>query len=238
MLITFVDIDESFCEAVREQFALVLDGKGEGAAQQIKVQCRVGSVADIPPRKDLAFVAPNNCLLYMDGGIDMVYSRTMFTDLEPKAKDMVKRLGLATGLGRPYLPIGSAIVVPVDRGGYMVCAPTMFLPQNVASTNNAYVAFCAALAAATLFNRKYKGVIRELVVPGLCTGVGGMDVNESARQLRMAYDTFTQKGLPASSRRLPWAYMGPSHDDEQPPYYENLEIKKISIGDIIQMNTT
>lgn len=237
MLLTFVDIDESFCAAIKKQFASVLDGKGEGTAKQVKVQCRVGSVADIPPRKDLAYVSPSNSLVYFDGGIDEVYSRTMFKDLEPKAKDMVRRLGMSTGLGRPYLPIGSAIVVPVDRGGYMVCSPTMFLPQNVANTNNAYVAFCAALAAVTLFNRKYKGLIRELVVPGLCTGVGKMDVDESARQLRMAYDTFTQKGLPASLKTLPWAYIGPLHDDDQPPYYENTEIKQIKIDEIVQINT-
>jgi O-acetyl-ADP-ribose deacetylase (regulator of RNase III) len=89
------------------------------------------------------------------------------------------------------LPVGAALVVelPGQRFPFVVAAPTMRIPENVARTINAYLAMRAALVAVLRHNRLAERSIRTLAVPGLCTGVGGMSGNEAAEQMRMAYDS-------------------------------------------------
>jgi O-acetyl-ADP-ribose deacetylase (regulator of RNase III) len=166
------------------------------------------------------YVSPANSLGFMDGGIDYTLSRVMFPGVERRVKAAIAALGCLTLLGRPHLPIGRAVVVPAidpvledPPRLVVVAAPTMWLPQDVRGTHNAYSAMHAALTAAAA-----AGVDR-LVVPGLCTGCGMMSASEAILQMRAAHGDFCA-GRPArfDAERIV---------AEQPPWYENTEFKPI-----------
>jgi hypothetical protein len=66
----------------------------------------------------------------------------------------------------------------------------MRVPMNVSNTTNAYLAFRAAIRAVKLHNRESpEAAIRTLVCPGLCTAIGRMPPDLSARQMAAAFET-------------------------------------------------
>jgi hypothetical protein len=78
----------------------------------------------------------------------------------------------------------------------MVAAPTMRVPESVAFTINAYLAFRAVLVAVENFNRRLGSrVIGSLVCCGLGTGVGGMSASKCARQMRLAYQNVVEPSM-------------------------------------------
>lgn len=174
---------------------------------------------------DKVFVSPANSLGFMDGGIDYAYSRKMFPDVERCVRDKIKSLGILSGLGRHYLPIGSAIAVDVGPTTKLISAPTMFLPQNVCGTRNAYHAFMACLV---LFHRKMNlGGSHTLVCPALCTGVGRMDNLTSAKQMHDAYTDYCSSCVPdeIAFKDDATVFISESKDPEQPMVYDNREIR-------------
>ena len=89
------------------------------------------------------------------------------------------------------LPVGAALVVNLScrRIPFVVAAPTMRIPGNVAGTINAYLSMRAALIAILRHNGSGDSAIRHVVVPGLCTGVGGMPYDAASEQMRTAYES-------------------------------------------------
>jgi O-acetyl-ADP-ribose deacetylase (regulator of RNase III) len=114
----------------------------------------------------------------MDGGIDLAYSHFFGWDLQDRLQQVLRREHAGE------LPVGGAVVVPTHHGGipYLVSAPTMRVPENVADTVNVYLAFRAALLAVNASK-----TIQSLLSPALGTGVGGMPIDRAARQMYAAY---------------------------------------------------
>jgi O-acetyl-ADP-ribose deacetylase (regulator of RNase III) len=79
--------------------------------------------------------------------------------------------------------------LPSRRFGFVVAAPTMRVPGSVRGSLNAYLSLRAALAALLRHNVGGGPLIGSVAVPGLGTGVGGMDPDEAAEQMRAAYDS-------------------------------------------------
>lgn len=132
-----------------------------------------------------AVVSPANSFGDMGGGIDKAID-----DFHGgKAQDAVRAAISERFFGE--LPVGMALVVelPAPRLPFVVAAPTMRVAGAVAGTINAYLSMRAALVAVLLHNSGGGRPIRGLAVPGLCTGVGGMDPAEAAEQMRAAYDS-------------------------------------------------
>lgn len=151
----------------------------------------------------------------MDGGIDKVYSQVMFPGIEKEVKAAIKETCGVSDLGRPWLRIGDALKVK-----QLIVAPTMLLPQNVKDTKNAYYALNAAL-----WEADWTG-ISTLVVPGMCTGYGKMDVLTAVTQMKTAHEDF-QHG-----RRC-----GKTTEEilkEQPKYYENLEFTNFPASEVVR----
>ena len=170
MKIALCALDDALFRAWEEAFADVED------ARIVR-----GSILD--QRAD-AIVSPANSFGYMDGGLDLVYSEFFGWDLEARVRERV----LADHLGE--LPVGQAIVVPTDhaRFRWLISAPTMRVPANVAETANAMLAFRAVLAAAAAHNAAHPSdPIGSIAVPGLCTGEGRMPPERCARQMRYAW---------------------------------------------------
>lgn len=187
------------------------------------------NVKDMPV-ENKAFVSPANSLLFMDGGIDMVYSREMFPGVEHTCKEIVRKIGMQTSLGRYYLPVGSAIVAQTGPYSCLVAAPTMFLPHDVSMTRNAYHAMMAALMAFRKY-RKQVPQMNALVCPLLCTGYGKMSIPVAADQMRTAYNDFLAGTVPKEIMHedLHYVFVTESMDAEQPDNFDNREIKEINI---------
>jgi O-acetyl-ADP-ribose deacetylase (regulator of RNase III) len=179
--------------------------------------CICGDVENIP-RENTVFMSPANSIGFMDGGIDYVYSRNMFPNIEKEVKQKIKDLGFTTNLGRPYLRVGSALLIPYEKSA-LICAPTMFLPHNVSTTRNAYHSFLATLI---LFHKhKYE----TLVVTSLCCGYGKMDEEESVHQMFQAYNDFLNNKYTTIYHKDNNVVLRESIDDTQPRIFDNREIQ-------------
>ncbi len=164
------DISSAVVEACEAAFADV---------PSVEVSC-----GDIFECSADAIVSPANSFGYMDGGIDLVYSRFFGWELE----DALRALLVDQHYGE--LPVGQAIVLPTGHASipFLVSAPTMRVPSSISRTVNVYLAFRAALIAVMRHNERGAGVIESLLVPGLGTGVGEVPPERAARQMRLAYD--------------------------------------------------
>ena len=130
-----------------------------------------------------AVLSPANGFGDMGGGLDK--------HLDDYTKGVAQHV-VRERIRRQYfgeLPVGSAFVVSLGlrRLKHLVVAPTMRIPGNVAGSLNAYLASRAALVACARHNAQADDPIRSLAAAGLCTGVGRMAPEESARQMHAAY---------------------------------------------------
>ena len=143
------------------------------------------SHGDIFERPADAIVSPANSFGYMDGGIDLVYLRRFGWELQTRLQAHLR------DEHDGELPVGQATIIETFDAAipYLVSAPTMRIPMNVSNTINAYLAFRAAIRAVKLHNRVVPGVaIRTVICPGLCTAIGGMPPDLSARQMAAAFE--------------------------------------------------
>ena len=214
MSLHFVSLNKIWIEEIKTLFPTA------------KITC--GDVQTIPREKTI-FVSPANCLGFMDGGIDYVYSRKMFPGCEQQVKQKIRELGFKTLLGRDYLPIGSAFLVPVGETTGLICAPTMFLPHDVSQTRNAYL---SCLAAFLIFQKAE--IYETIVLTSHCCGYGKMSEKESARQIRKAYDDALKHKCPKDSYVGPSLALMPLYNDEQPDNFDNREIKDIPVERLLQ----
>jgi O-acetyl-ADP-ribose deacetylase (regulator of RNase III) len=142
------------------------------------------SHGDIFEKSADAIVSPANSFGYMDGGIDLLYLHRFGWELQTRLQAHLR------DEHDGELPVGQATIVETFDATipYLVSAPTMRVPMNVSNTINAYLAFRAAIRAVKLHNRNVPGAIRTILCPGLCTAIGRMPPDLSARQMAAAYD--------------------------------------------------
>ena len=173
MKLTFLDLDGAFTRAV--------------GAELPGADLYTGDVAalGLSGVESAAFVSPSNSRMFMDGGIDNAYRR-MWPGIEKVVRERMASLGYRNLLGAAYLPLGAAMAVSVGAAParWLIMAPTMWLPQDVSRTRNAYFATMAALLAAARLG------VQQLVVPAMCCGYGKMPPREAARQCAAAVRDF------------------------------------------------
>ena len=129
-LLYFISLSETYIEKIK-QYGF--------EAKTMKIQDYIPN-----PNKQTYYVSPANSLCFMDGCIDYALSRVIFPNIEKEVKTIVEKLGIISIVGKPYLPIGSSIII--NKGNKsLVISPTMLLPQNVSNTKNAYYATMAIL---------------------------------------------------------------------------------------------
>lgn len=145
----------------------------------------IGSNSILSQKAD-AIVSPANSYGNMDGGIDLAYRNYFGLGIQNRLQKLLSEKYDG------FLPVGQAIIVPTlnERIPHMIVAPTMEKPSNVSKTNNAYLAMLAALKVVSDFNLKSnehkQSPIYRILVPGLATGIGRMNVDVSAKQMRQA----------------------------------------------------
>lgn len=159
-----------------------------------QVQISTGNIFDL---KADAIISPANSFGFMDGGIDLVYSKFFGWHVQER---------LQAKLRAEYdgeLPVGLAVLVETDHTDipYLISAPTLRTPVSVANTVNAYLAFRASLRLIAKINSQQPGAIRSVLCPGLATGTGEMPVDICAKQMLTAYQQIVVDGqnwLPTS----------------------------------------
>lgn len=131
-----------------------------------------------------AIVSPANSFGYMDGGLDLKYSRYFGWELESKLRGKLEREHFGE------IPVGNALIIETGREdiSFFISAPTMRVPANIAETPNAYLAFKAILQAVLAHNQTATLPIKSILCPGLGTGEGRLPANLCARQMYRAYE--------------------------------------------------
>lgn len=231
----FLDLKGDFTKAIKRLFN-----------QEDNVVTYTGNVErfhdDHKHNKGIAYVSPANSLGFMDGGIDLIYSQHMFPGIEKQVKISILKKNYQNILGRSYLPIGSAMILNTnknqpDSGYHFIVAPTMWLPQNVEKTNNAYYTFLAVQKSVYLWNLTQPNKINYVVCPGLCTGFGGMSPEESAKQIKKAFNDWNYKEIieeEIESFKKDQIYFEEPNVNEQPRYYQNTEWIDIPFDKIVK----
>ncbi|MEV6897919.1 macro domain-containing protein [Amycolatopsis sp. NPDC051372] len=172
--------------AVDEPLAAAWTGAVSTLRTEVEmVRVHRGSVLDVVAQ---AVVSPANSYGWMRGGIDAVYARA-FPDVEQNVRSAI----LASYGGE--LPLGESVIVPTGEAepAWLISAPTMREPGErlPADTVHPYLA-----ARAVFLQWRHgmldEGPVRELVetiaMPGLGTGVGGVDPATCARQVAAAWE--------------------------------------------------
>ncbi len=216
MPIIFITLSESYTAKIRQHGF---------EAYTMKIQDYVPT-----PNRKTYYVSPANSLCFMDGGFDYALSRIIFPNIEPVVKRAVKQLGIVSIVGKPYLPIGSSVVVPTnDHNKLLVVSPTMLLPQNVSNTQNAYYATMAVLYN-VLINRGESLSDVCIIFTSFCCGYGKMDEDASIQQIVRGitdYPNYTPTTVCSNTViHEPNLY-------DQPKYYQNTEFFEIDPNKVV-----
>lgn len=203
MEIIFCDIYKKFIDECDIQI-----NSNDHLLKYFKITTYFGDIRDLKVT-NAAYVSPANTYGSFGGGIDLIYNQDMFPDIQKVVMDQIKKLDTKSILKRsfdylhkgntyPCLSIGEAIIIPLsdyDRYAscYLISAPTMEFPTNVSQSDNAYRAFMALLKAVKKYNDENNNIIKTIICPGLCTGVGGMTPKESVKQIFSALNDYTIK---------------------------------------------
>jgi O-acetyl-ADP-ribose deacetylase (regulator of RNase III) len=217
MPIIFISLNESFTNKMK---LLGFESK------MLKIQDYVPN-----PAKKTYYVSPANSLCFMDGGMDYALSRIIFPNIEVKVKSIVKQINITSIVGKPYLPIGSSIIIDDDNNSnmFLVISPTMLLPQNVSKTNNAYYATIATLYN-ILVNKNENLEDVDILFTSFCCGYGKMEEDESIRQIMDGIQNYTKYKPNVINKNI---IINEPNLLEQPKYYQNTEFFKINPEDII-----
>ena len=141
-----------------------------------------------------AVVSPANSYGFMDGGIDMLYSRYFGWKVQERLqrKIQTKHYG--------ELLVGQAEIVETDNQHipFLIATPTMRVPMTLGNTVNVYLATRAVFLlikhgvfdSGVFAGDPISNVVQSVAFPGLGTGVGSVGPNTCAKQMRSAIDDF------------------------------------------------
>ena len=213
MPIIFISLSETYTEKIK-QYGF--------EAKTMKIQDYVSN-----PNKKTYYVSPANSLCFMDGGIDYALSRIIFPNIEKEVKSIVEKIGIISIVGKPYLPIGSSIIV--NKGDKsLIISPTMLLPQNVSNTKNAYYATMAVLYN-ILINKKENLEEIDIIFTSLCCGYGKMEEDVSIQQIRDGLKDYINYKPKLIYNDI---IVNEPNLYEQPKYYQNTEFFSIKPEEI------
>ena len=160
-----------------------------------------GSILDVDCD---AVVSPANSFGFMDGGIDLIYSQYFGWQVQERLQEIIKTKH------RGELLVGSAEIVETDNTKipYLISAPTMRVPQILKDSANPYLAARAVFLlikynqfeSGILKDEKIADAVQTVAFPGLGTGVGKIDFETCAKQVRQAIEEviFDRSSFPGS----------------------------------------
>jgi O-acetyl-ADP-ribose deacetylase (regulator of RNase III) len=168
-----------------------------------------GSILDVACE---AVVSPANSFGFMDGGIDRFYSHHFGREVQDRLQELIR------SRHHGELLVGSAEIVETGhpRIPFLIAAPTMRVPMILRDTVNPYLAARAALLlirrgavpAGAFADQPVASIVSTVAFPGLGTGVGRVEPNTCARQMRTAIEEVI---LGAGSFPRTWAEAQEQH---------------------------
>lgn len=165
MKLVLCSLDEKLSEAWKKVGFDQVDGVETYGGDILRAGCQ-------------AVVSPANSFGFMDGGLDAYYLNEIGFDLQRRVRQAIYQDHGGE------LVVGNGLVVEtgVTAPSHLVVAPTMRVPMRLPrDTVNPYLAMRAALRVAQ------SSGINSLAVPGLGTGVGGLQYDIVAHQMRAAF---------------------------------------------------
>lgn len=138
-----------------------------------------------------AVVSPANSFGFMDGGIDLLYSRRFGWQVQERLQTLIR------DEHHGELLVGAAEIVETDAHiPFLIAAPTMRVPMILRDSINPYLAARAVLNLikhGTFRSGQWQGqkiseVVHSIAFPGLGTGVGQVGGAVCAHQVRTAID--------------------------------------------------
>jgi O-acetyl-ADP-ribose deacetylase (regulator of RNase III) len=139
-----------------------------------------------------AVISPANSFGFMDGGIDRAYAQFFGWQVQANLQDLIKQKHYGE------LLVGQADIIRTDNSDilFLIAAPTMRVPMHIEGTVNPYLAARAALllikhgmfSTPPLMGELIREHVHSVAFPGLGTGVGGVDPNICAIQVRAAIE--------------------------------------------------
>jgi O-acetyl-ADP-ribose deacetylase (regulator of RNase III) len=177
--------EDAMCDAFRSRF------DGLPGVRVIRA-----TFEDLEPHD--AFVTAGNAFGIMTAGIDAAVVRYFGQSL----MDRVQHRIMDEFFGEQ--PVGTAFVMPTGNSSipFLVHAPTMRVPGNIAGTDKVYNATWAALLAIHAHNQASDRTIAVAALPAMGTGFGGVPYDEAARQMSAAYRHYREP-----PHRLDWDFV-------------------------------
>src|ERR1044072_6679727 len=139
-----------------------------------------------------AVVSPANSFGFMDGGVDMLYSRHFGWKVQERLQKII------ANKHHGELLVGAAEIVETDNPQipYLIAGPTMRVPMNLRYSVSPYLAARGALllikqgrfAGGSLDGEPVADFVDSVAFPGLGTGVGRVGPNTCAPQVRAAIE--------------------------------------------------
>jgi O-acetyl-ADP-ribose deacetylase (regulator of RNase III) len=139
-----------------------------------------------------AVVSPANSFGFMDGGIDHLYSHHFGWGVQDRLQELIRTRH------HGELLVGAAEIVETGspRIPFLIAAPTMRVPMILRDSANSYLAARAVLLlirhgvvpAGVFAGERVESVVTSVAFPGLGTGVGQVDPNTCAYQVRIAIE--------------------------------------------------
>lgn len=168
--ISFCDLNDKICQLWAEKFKNI---------DQVEI------VNDnIFKLKADGLISPANSFGDMGGGIDRLIDQYYNGRAQQLLRDEINREFFGE------LPVGMATILQMrtQNFGYLIAAPTMRVPGILRKESiNVYLAMRAILVRVLRYNEQNESKILKMVIPGLGTGVGGMNYAESVNQMYEAY---------------------------------------------------
>lgn len=162
--------DEAMCQAFRTRFA------GLRGVRVVRTKFQ-----ELEPHD--AFVTAGNAYGMMTAGIDAAVVAVLGEQIMRRVQHRI----MNDYYGEQ--PVGTAFVLDTRHAAipFLVHAPTMRVPGNIAGTDKVYNATWAALLAIQAHNTTAERKIETAAFPAMGTGFGGVSFDEAARQMAVAY---------------------------------------------------
>ena len=212
---------------------IIFVSKNKSFIQKIKKEGFNGKFCDLEdykPRKFIKtyYILPGNSFGYMDTGLEFVYSQILFINIQKLVLFIINKYGKLNLENKRYLPIGSSIIIDYLNDTYLVYSPSMLTPQNVYKTKNAYYS-CISSLFNILENQKEDIDDVDIIIPSICCGIGGMDVDTSISQIKSAISSYKYYVPTQIYNNI---IIHEPNLDEQPLYIQNKIFKEVNISKI------
>ena len=146
-----------------------------------------------------AVVSPANSFGFMDGSIDMLYSRRFGWEVQERLQALIR------DKHHGELLVGQAEIVETHAHiPFLISAPTMRVPMILRDTVHPYLAARAALllvkhggfTQGDLAGHAVRDAVQAVAFPGLGTGVGQVGPDVCAHQMRRAIEDVLLEARP------------------------------------------